>query len=533
MATLGRRKFLVTGGAATLAMSLATLATSRRARARGRWGELIPDPDGVLDLPEGFSYQILETAGDDMSDGYRVPGRPDGMACFAGPDNTMILMRNHENSVNDLLNGPYKLGQIPPLEAYEPAAMGGVTRLVVDATTYERVSSNLVLIGTVRNCAGGPSPWGWLSCEENTDINSGGEYRHGYTFVCPTDAEAVQAPQRIDGYGRFNHEAVAIDPSNNYAYLTEDRGDSCLYRFVPADPSDPFVGKLQALRIVGVDDYATAGMAVGEVLDVEWVDLDEPDPDGDTVRVEAQAKGAALFVRGEGIWFFEGQIYVCSTSGGPAGAGQIFRLIDGDAPTLELVVASTDTDVLQSPDNITVAPWGEVFIAEDGDGDNYLRWVTAEGEVCTFARNALSDSELAGVCFSPDGKALFVNLQGDGLTLVVTGPFPDTPGNGDGDGDTTDGGDTTDETDTTDDTTDTSSDSGDGDGDTTGESGSDTGDEVGDDTEGTTDETGDGVGADEGDGCNCATTDEPSGQTALLTGVAAVAVGALLRGTAE
>ncbi|HVI02057.1 MAG TPA: alkaline phosphatase PhoX, partial [Enhygromyxa sp.] len=359
MKTFGRRKFIFAGSTAAIAASLLTLGQHRSAVARGRWGELVPDPEGILDLPAGFSYAILDQRGDDMTDGYRVPGRPDGMACFAGPDNTLILLRNHENSVGDIANGPYKLGQLPPAQAYEAAAMGGVTRVVLDGSSYERISSNLVLIGTVRNCAGGPSPWGWLSCEENVDINGG--VRHGYVFVCPADAETVQEPQPVVGYGRFNHEAVAVDPSTNICYLTEDRGDSCIYRFVPDDMAEPFVGKLQALKIVGVDEYDTNDMGENDVLDVEWVDIDEPDPNGDTVRAEAQGKGAALFVRGEGMWFFEGQVYICSTSGGPAGAGQIFRLIDGDSPTLELVVNSPSASVLDSPDNITVAPWGEVF----------------------------------------------------------------------------------------------------------------------------------------------------------------------------
>jgi hypothetical protein len=63
-------------------------------------------------------------------------------------------------------------------------------------------------------------------------------------------------------------------------------------------------------------------------------------------------------------------------------------------------------------------------MGEDGDGDNYLRVLDRDGAVVDFARNALSDSELCGACFSPDGSALFVNLQENGLTLVVTGPFP-------------------------------------------------------------------------------------------------------------
>jgi uncharacterized protein len=81
------------------------------------------------------------------------------------------------------------------------------------------------------------------------------------------------------------------------------------------------------------------------------------------------------------------------------------------------------------PDNITVAPWGGLFMAEDGgSGSNYIRGLDASGAVFDFARNAASASEFAGVCFAPDGRAMFVNIQRDGLTLAITGPFHGTFG---------------------------------------------------------------------------------------------------------
>lgn len=381
------------------------------------FGQLVPDSAGILDLPPGFSYRILERWNDAMDDGYVVPGLPDGMTCFPGPDNTIILMRNHE-LVSD--SGPYPVGSPPP-EAYDPLAMGCVTRVVLDATTFARISSNLVLCGTVKNCAGGPSPWGWLTCEEATYPG------HGYVFACDPAATSVRPPQRITAYGRCKREAACVDPARNIAYLTEDQYSSCLYRFRPDDPAEPFVGRLQALRIVGHPAYDMNLMAQGELLSIDWVDLDDPDPIEDTLRIEARDRGAALFARGEGITFFDGEIYMIATAGGPLGKGQIFRIIDGpNGATIEAILVATEGAAFDQPDNVTVAPWGDLYFGEDGGGGNFIRGVTPDGQVFDFAQNVLTSGEISGVCFSPDGRALFANLWGSGLTFVITGPFPGT-----------------------------------------------------------------------------------------------------------
>jgi secreted PhoX family phosphatase len=416
LVTLRRRTLLkAAAGAAAIGAPLAFLFR-RDARADG--GPLVVDPARILDLPAGFRYTILQRTFEPMSDGLKVPGRPDGMGCFAGPAGSLVLMRNHE-----LDRSRFEAGyDTPPAESFDARASGGVTRVVLDEKTLEVISSNRVLAGTLRNCSGGVSPWGWLSCEESVEAG------HGYVFRCRTDAARVAAPERLTAYGRFNHEAVCVDPRTFTAYLTEDRSDGCLYRYQPSDPSRPHSsGKLQALRVAGVTRFDTSrDLDHGTRLDVDWVNVPEPNPKTDSVRAQAATLGAARFARGEGIVLSGGSVYICCTSGGRAGLGQLFKLSlgSGSAPDkLELFAESPGSSVLDMPDNICMAPWGDLLVAEDGAGEQLLRGITPDGRVYDLARNAASHGELAGICVSPKGNALFLNLQLDGLTLAITGPL--------------------------------------------------------------------------------------------------------------
>ncbi len=415
---MNRRTWFKLGGAAVAGAAALPFLFQRRDAPAAVRRSLVRDPRGIIDLAKGLSYRIIDRTFDAMTDGHRVPACPDGMACFSGPGDTWVLMRNHELNDN-LALGPYRGAPVP--EAYDPRAAGGVTRIVLDARTGQRVSSNLVLAGTLRNCAGGPSPWGWISCEETTETG------HGYAFLCKTTSERVQRPERLTGYGRFRHEAAAVDPRTCIAYLTEDQGDGCLYRFVPTDKRKPFTGRLQALRHAKQANYSvSSSLHAGMSIPVSRVDVPEPDSRKDDLRYQAASAGAATVSRGEGIWFADNVVYICSTDGGKAGRGQILALdvAHPERETLRLLVDSPSATTLNMPDNVTVAPWGDVIVAEDGWGSPHLRGITPRGHIYEIARNAKSQGEFAGVCFSPDGSTLFVNLQLDGLTLAITGTFP-------------------------------------------------------------------------------------------------------------
>ena len=424
-----RRAFVVTGTAGLLTAGLALWSRARRSGAApiqasieggARESErLVPDPEGLLDLPRGFTYRVLQRTGEPMSDGYRVPGRPDAMGCFALPDGTWALMRNHELDEGLLRLSPYPPGTRAPSAAYDRHMNGGVSRIVLDREARVR-SSNLVLTGTARNCAGGMSPWGWLSCEESVLP------RHGYVFLCPADSARLRRPRKISAYGRFQHEAVAIDPRDRAAYLTEDRSDGCLYRFVPHDRADPFgEGQLQAMAIAD-QAYFRLGeeQPDGARFAVRWVDVPARAGERDRLRYEAHERGAASVMRGEGIWRVDDGFAFTSTTGGPLAAGQIFHLSPTrDGGVLRLLAQSRDATTLDMPDNLTVTPWGDLLVCEDNHRSPCLRLVTRKGRVLPVAFNRGSLSEFAGVCFSPDGRFVFVNIQEAGLTVVIEGPW--------------------------------------------------------------------------------------------------------------
>ena len=128
-----------------------------------------------------------------------------------------------------------------------------------------------------------------------------------------------------------------------------------------------------------------------------------------------------MFARGEGMWYGNHAEYFACTNGGNAKCRQIWKLNPAE-DTLELFIEPNDSGLIENADNLTVTPWGNLIVCEDGSNEQFLVGVTPQGELYKFARNAVSHSELAGATFSPDGTTLFVNIQHDGLTLAITGP---------------------------------------------------------------------------------------------------------------
>ncbi|MEU1073912.1 MULTISPECIES: alkaline phosphatase PhoX [unclassified Streptomyces] len=478
--SLSRREFArnsaLTGAGVALTGSVGALATAPGALAaedvhgaaghghhhEPGYGPLRPDPQGILALPQGFSYRIITRTGVTRLDsGESTPSNHDGTAAFEGPRGVTLLVNNHE------LKGPRKNWPHPvPLTeglVYDPAASGGCT--VVEVHPHGGPVAEWVgIAGTSTNCAGGATPWGtWLTCEETEDRagSNGMTKDHGYVFeVDPCDRRANRAPEPVKALGRYAHEAVVVDPRRGHLYLTEDASgpNGLLYRWTPPHGFEHGRGRLRTLADDAgvlqapkcydaggrfVDDLSRA-TAIGTVYGVDWVDVPDRDARTTSVRKQFAAGDVTRARKLEGMWWADGGAYIVSSYAREESPvrhdGQVW-FYDPRRRTLTLkVLLGVNTEpgedgAFDGPDNITVSPYGGLVIAEDGEGVQHLFGATDSGRTYPIARNELNlgtaqepeYSEFTGVTFSPDGRTLFANIQEPGIMLAITGPWRRQP----------------------------------------------------------------------------------------------------------
>jgi secreted PhoX family phosphatase len=204
--------------------------------------------------------------------------------------------------------------------------------------------------------------------------------------------------------GAFPHEAAAADDANRCIYMTEDRPDGALYRYVPTTWGDLGAGTLQVLT------EASGALA--------WATV--PDVTGRPTATRYQVPGTKRFNGGEGAAMSLGRL-VFTTKG-----DNRVWIYDPAANRLTVAYdrAVQANGVLSGVDNVGTSRAGVIYVADDG-GDMQVVLVREDGR--TFPVVELPNvrgSEITGPSFDPSGTRLYFSSQRNpGATYEVSGPW--------------------------------------------------------------------------------------------------------------
>lgn len=372
---LNRRCFLQRGSSAMSSFLLGGLAAPS-ALAQGDsavlfeqlsgLGPLLPPDENGIRLPAGFKSRIVARSAQPVlpSSPYKWHEAPDGGACYATEDGGWVYVSNSEVKQD----------------------RGGVGAIRFDAEG-NITDAYPILLGTNNNCAGGKTPWNtWLSCEE---------IDRGMVYEC--DPYGNKEAEARPALGRFQHEAVAVDPERGYLYLTEDVPDGGFYRFRPAgELPDLSQGTLEIAEVV------TEGSGKSRVV---WHAIE--DPSARNVVTRYQVKSSTRFNGGEGISWSRGIIFFTTKGDNRV---WFYNCTTGEIDVL--YDASTAAEPhLTGVDNVTITASGDVLVAEDG-GDMQLVLLTLSGEVTPVVQVVGQDeSEICGPAFTPAYDRLYFSSQ--------------------------------------------------------------------------------------------------------------------------
>ncbi|MEQ6901580.1 alkaline phosphatase PhoX [Nocardioides sp. YIM 152588] len=474
--------FAVTGSMPTLAQAKPGHAGARvHGLHPGRpFPPLVDDPAGILALPPGFRYVVMNRAGETtLETGEPCPNNHDGTAAF-GRGRASYLILNHECDAGDPLGVPHRPGTV-----YDPGATGGGGCTVIRTDGHgTNLGQFVALSGTISNCAGGPTPWGtWWTCEEDTaragddweddDHGASGVYEkdHGYVFEVHGDGEGHPVP--LKALGRYDHEACAISKDRRHVFLSEDADEpnGLFFRWTgprhyKVGPSSwkelakQHFGTLAAMAIL-LDDgsvlpdvaYLTSSQ-LGRPFKVTWVPVPDRDAADTSVREQFADGEVTRGRKFEGVWGTSKGVYVVNSYAFEKGvdlpadavphSGMVW-FYDDEEETIQLVnyfpyQAYAEEEVpepafadltFDGPDNVTVTPWGSLVLAEDGSGASHVLSSTPGGPTYAIARNMINlgdeaepeFSEFTGPTFDSAGRVLYVNIQEPGMTLAITGPW--------------------------------------------------------------------------------------------------------------
>lgn len=391
-------------------------------------GAITNDPtDQPLQLPAGFSQTIIARQSD------LVTANPEvnfDMLTLneTGPQAGRYLYRTHEVS-------PFAALSVTDLWT-------GQSRVVAERADWESFDG---LVWT---------PWGTILMAEE-EISQGfrdpayPQIERGLVYeYFPSTGQVMARP----AVGARSHEGLRFDAQGNLYGISESRGiqqagqpgqSGAIFKFVPDRRGDLSSGTLYALRVLS-----------GRTGEAEWVKLDL-DPVTFDSDAAAQAVGATGWDRPEDVEIGtstgnsrggNGVMYVAVTESSNLAVnnGLVLKIeLNGNRAFVSNYVEpgvnvmpevrdpfGSDAGLgFDDPDNLALAPNGDLYITED-DAPSDI-WVArgagpVASQVETFARLRDCGAETTGIYFARNGQTLWVNSQhaglngGNDLTIAIT-----------------------------------------------------------------------------------------------------------------
>ena len=418
------------------AAALTRLEPSLALRPRRAGRATAPPACALLQLPEGFSYQSFGWAGDPMDNGDPTPMAHDGMAVvrarLVGGQPEITLIRNHEFDVAEqvgLINADRDLRrrrrhlrrpdrqalrrQHHARHARRPLGLGGAGARRHAQQLRRRPDA----LGHLADLRGG----------QDRPHRVGGQ-PHGYVFEV-SDDPAKTSGKPIVAMGRFDHEAVAVDPRDRRGLPDRGRPQPGRLLQVRADatpPTEPGAleqgGTLYMAKVAGTDGADLLDPRDGRQLP-DRVGRDRGSrpgaaalhrgaasptatpPPAPSSRAARRAACACRAARAAATPPADRLIYIVDTSTGIGvdedsgaetagfGEGSVWTF-DPATDTLTCLFQSGNALAGNNFDNITVSPRGGVLLCEDGGGvddvfgpGERLMGLTPAGDTYIFAKN--------------------------------------------------------------------------------------------------------------------------------------------------
>ena len=353
-----------------------------------------------FDLAEGYGQEVIATEIDDFRPAAGNGGDLPDMLTLneTGAQAGRYLYRTHEVGSN---------GAVTVTDL-----VTGGTRLVTQAPHYEALDGlvwtawQTILFAEERIVAALKDP-------QVPNAVGGLVYEHD-------PATGITRP--LPAVGARSHEGLRFDPQGSLYGISEStpgvNGSGAIYKFVPDQPGDLTAGQLYALKVL--DAATRTGKAV-------WIPLDRA-----AVQVNSDAEAIRVGATG---WGRPEDVEIGTSTGAAAGGQQVMYVamtsedlvvrieLNGDeAFVTNYVQEGVNVSGLDSPDNLALDPFGNLYIAEDnGPGDI---WVARVGHpdrrvtesVARFASLSDCSGEPTGIYFDRSGGTLFVQVQHAGGT---------------------------------------------------------------------------------------------------------------------